>query len=300
MDLIWLDDYRALADTLSFSRAAALRHVTQPAFSRRIRALEAWVGTPLFARTTHSVMLTAAGEHFGDQAEILRRALYQLRRDTLDVAGRARSQLQIAATHALSFTFFPAWVRRNESLLELGNLNLLSDSMSACEQMLLRGDVQFLLCHHGPGSAGAQLGATYLGLVVGRDVLVPLSAPGPDGGPLWRLNGTPPARYLAYSDRSGLARIVDARWHEVDREFGLKTVFRSHLAATLQSMVRAGEGLAWLPRTLAEDDIAAGRVVELGGPDVQIPVEIRLFRAAGRLTATAEAVWDGLNAQAEI
>ncbi len=46
MDLNWLEDYLALAETLSFSRGAARRHVTQPAFSRRIRALEDWVGAP--------------------------------------------------------------------------------------------------------------------------------------------------------------------------------------------------------------------------------------------------------------
>ena len=40
MELIWFEDYLALAQTLNFSKAAELRHVTQPAFSRRIRALE--------------------------------------------------------------------------------------------------------------------------------------------------------------------------------------------------------------------------------------------------------------------
>ena len=55
MELIWFEDYLALAETLNFSRAAELRHVTQPAFSRRIRALEGWIGTALFTRTTHGV-----------------------------------------------------------------------------------------------------------------------------------------------------------------------------------------------------------------------------------------------------
>ncbi|HWU74121.1 MAG TPA: LysR family transcriptional regulator, partial [Sphingomonas sp.] len=51
MELAWLEDFIALSETGNFSRAAELRHVTQPAFSRRIRALEDWVGTPLFERT---------------------------------------------------------------------------------------------------------------------------------------------------------------------------------------------------------------------------------------------------------
>ena len=47
MDLQWLEDFLTLAETRSFSRSAELRGVTQSAFSRRIRALEEWLGTGL-------------------------------------------------------------------------------------------------------------------------------------------------------------------------------------------------------------------------------------------------------------
>ncbi|MGH8376765.1 MAG: LysR family transcriptional regulator, partial [Pseudomonas sp.] len=40
----WLEDFSALAATRSFSQAAERRFVTQPAFSRRIRSLEAALG----------------------------------------------------------------------------------------------------------------------------------------------------------------------------------------------------------------------------------------------------------------
>ncbi|PXW63626.1 regulatory helix-turn-helix LysR family protein [Methylobacterium sp. B4] len=55
MDLDWLTDFLALAELKTFSRAAEARNVTQPAFSRRIRALEVWVGTPLFVRAPQGV-----------------------------------------------------------------------------------------------------------------------------------------------------------------------------------------------------------------------------------------------------
>jgi regulatory helix-turn-helix LysR family protein len=57
----------------NFSRAAELRHVTQPAFSRRIRALEDWVGVDLFERDSHPVMLTEASRRFRPVAEELLR-----------------------------------------------------------------------------------------------------------------------------------------------------------------------------------------------------------------------------------
>jgi DNA-binding transcriptional LysR family regulator len=290
MELIWLEDYLALAKTLNFSRAAEARHVTQPAFSRRIRALEAWAGAALFTRTTHSVELTPAGEHFHNQAQVLTRALHQLRRETREISGRGTGPLPIAATHALSFTFFPKWVRGNAAILALGNLNLISDSMQACEEMMLRGDAVFLLCHYHPALRSRIDAAQFRSIVVGTDTLMPLSAPGADGAPRWALHGGDRVRHLAYSEASGLGRII-AGQIAASPDVTLDIVFTSHLAATLLAMARVGDGVAWLPRTLAEDDLAAGRLVEAGRPELAIPIEIRLFRPVARQSRAAEAIW---------
>jgi DNA-binding transcriptional LysR family regulator len=58
MELYWLQDFLSLVRNGNFSRAAAERHVTQSAFSRRIQALEDWAGAPLFDRATHPIELT--------------------------------------------------------------------------------------------------------------------------------------------------------------------------------------------------------------------------------------------------
>jgi LysR family transcriptional regulator, hypochlorite-specific transcription factor HypT len=68
MDTKWLEDFVSLAQTRSFSRSAQLRHVTQPAFSRRIQALEAWAGVDLVDRSLYPTRLTPAGETFLAQA----------------------------------------------------------------------------------------------------------------------------------------------------------------------------------------------------------------------------------------
>jgi LysR family transcriptional regulator, hypochlorite-specific transcription factor HypT len=69
LDLAYLLDFKALAETGSFSRAAFVRNVTQPAFSRRIRALEDWAGAPLFQRGSTPVTLTDAGRAMGPAFE---------------------------------------------------------------------------------------------------------------------------------------------------------------------------------------------------------------------------------------
>ena len=62
MDHKWLDDFLAPARERNFSKAAARRHVTQPQFSRRIRALELWAGSELVNRSSVPIALTPAGD----------------------------------------------------------------------------------------------------------------------------------------------------------------------------------------------------------------------------------------------
>lgn len=296
MELNWLEDFLALAEHRNFSRAAELRHVTQPAFSRRIRSLENWIGAPLFVRSPQGVSLNAAGKFLHSHAEDMTRNLYQLRREIREISGREIATLSFVATHALSFTFFPSLIRRQASLETLGTLNLVSDSMEACEHMMMRGEAHFLLCHHCPDAPTRFESGQFKSLVVGEDVLVPLSAPDKSGAPLWTLPGSPaiPARFLSYSPQSGLGRILTASWETGNLPLSLDKVFTSHLAATLLTMAREGNGIAWLPRTLAEDDIATGRLVEAGGTQFSVPVEIRLFRSVRRQTRVIENFWQDL------
>jgi DNA-binding transcriptional LysR family regulator len=156
---------------------------------------------------------------------------------------------------------------------------------------MLRGEAQFLLCHTHPDMSSRLETNQFKSIVVGADTLVPLSAPSRKGTPRWSLDDAEPAKYLAYSAQSGLGRIVAARWGAKDRAAALETVFTSHLAATLISMARAGDGVAWLPRTLAEEDISAGLLVEAGNRELEIPIEIRLFRPVARQGQAAETVW---------
>jgi LysR family transcriptional regulator, hypochlorite-specific transcription factor HypT len=69
MDLAWLEDFLKLAEEGNLSRAAEARNLSQPAFSRRIKALEHWVGVTLIDRETHRIALTEAGAAFRAVAE---------------------------------------------------------------------------------------------------------------------------------------------------------------------------------------------------------------------------------------
>jgi LysR family transcriptional regulator, hypochlorite-specific transcription factor HypT len=294
MELDWLEDFAALAEHGNFSRAAQARHVTQPAFSRRIRALEDWVGTPLFCRGQQGVTLTPAGEQFRPGAEEMVRRVHQLRSEARETAGKEATTLRFAATHALSFTFFPQWIRGFEPSAALATIRLISDHLHACEELMLHGQAQFLLCHHHGDAPERFPSGQFRSIVVGADVLVPLSGPDAAGRARWRLPGTreAPAHYLDYSPESGLGRIIAARREHDPRALALEVVFTSHLAAALLSMARDGRGIAWLPRSLAGDDMAASRLLRAGDESFDIPLDIRLVRPQALQSAAAEELWE--------
>lgn len=294
MELDWLDDFAALAGSQSFSRAATSRNVTQPAFSRRIQMLEKWVGTALFQRLPRRVVLTPAGERFGSSVEGLTLAIRQARMEALDAAGSSSRKLSIAATHALSFTFFPHWAQRHVEATSLGALNLLSDHMAACEDMMLRGEASFLLCHRHSADTTRLPARQFKYHVVGGDVLRPYAAPDIKGAPLWHIigNAAEAIPYLAYASPSGLGRIVDATWPTQKVRPHLKEVVTARLAAALLGMAEDGRGVAWLPASLAADSLQRGRLVGASDdPQFDIAVEIVLYRPIARLSATAEQFW---------
>lgn len=305
MDIGWLKDFATLAELGNFSRAAEARHVTQPAFSRRIRSLESWVGVDLFQRGPQGVSLTAAGQQFRQGADELLRRVEQLREEAREAAGKSVAALRFAATHALSFSFFPHWVREAGSNPPAGPVELISDSMEACENIMLRGQAQFLLCHHHPEAESRFDPGLFTSIAVGSETLVPVVAPGEGGHPAWALPGTKarPVAYLGYQAESGLGRILAARRAADPRPVFLDTVFTTHLAAVLLSMARDGQGVGWVPLALAAPDIAAGRLVRAGDESWDVDVEIRLFRPREQLNRVAEQFWNRLvapqNSQAD-
>ena len=293
MDTVWLEDFLALVDHANFSRAAEHRNVTQPAFSRRIRMLEDWVGTALIDRDTHQIALTTAGERFRPVADEILRRLSRGQEEAREAALVAGTTLRFASTHALSLTFFPTWLRSLEAEVALGAVNLIADNMEACEQLMLQGRASFLLCHHHPAAPSKLNPQAFQSITLGSDTLVPVSGPGSESMPLHALPGgeTKPVAFLAYSPTSGLGRILAGARATDGMPAWLQPVFTSHLAVLLKSMALSGRGVAWSPLSLVDDDLSQGRLVRAGDAAWDIPLQIRLFRPRSRQNQAAEKFW---------
>ncbi|MFT3954274.1 MAG: LysR substrate-binding domain-containing protein [Piscinibacter sp.] len=299
MNLSWIDDFMALAASGNFSRAAEERHMTQPAFSRRIRALEEWLGADLFDRSSQPARVTEVGEWFRTVAQDLQSRVAGIPGEARAIAEAHSTTLRFAATHALSFTFLPRWLHALEAQAAMGQLQLMSDVQQKCETLLSQNQVHFMLAHGHPGVRGPLDEAEFPSLVVGTDQLIPVSAPDADGQPLYRLaagDKGPQVQWLGYSTESGLGRILkELKGPALDR-MQVHQVLTAHLASVLRTMALDRRGLAWLPRLLVDDDIASGRLVVAAPDEWRIELQIRLYRQRGASGKAAEAFWQAASA----
>lgn len=290
MDLDLLEDFLELTREMNFSRAAQNRNMTQPAFSRRIRALEEALQTPLINRTTRQVSMTAAGTAFQPRAAAIIRMMTDARFEALEAAGRAQRSLSLAATHALSYTFVPRWLMQVAGPAEFGTLNMVSDTQRQCQHLMQRGEVSFFICHRGMSETPGLPEKQFRFQVIGKDRLVPLCAPDEHGNPLWQIGKDDGVPLISYASASGLHRIIEAHWAAHGTP-SIIPAMSSVLAATNLEMAKEGQGVAFLPLSLAEGELDKGSLIRAGAADHDIPVEIVIYRSRARLPQHCEDFW---------
>jgi DNA-binding transcriptional LysR family regulator len=134
-----------LADERSFTRAAGLTHLSQPAFSALIRALEDSLGARLFHRTTRSVALTAEGQVFAESARRLLRDAEQAFGDVRDHAARRRGRVSVAVLPSLAAGWLPALLARFHAAHPGIALDVADVLSEACIEQVLSGRADFAL-----------------------------------------------------------------------------------------------------------------------------------------------------------
>jgi DNA-binding transcriptional LysR family regulator len=289
MQLKWLEDLLALQEAGSIVRGAQRRHVTHPAFGRRLRALEAWAGTPLIVRDAPTLQFTPAGEAMLDAAREAITALGRVRQ-VVPREGEDES-VHIVTGRTLARTLLPTWYGRMQPIFGARKLQLSTMVVQEAMEVLEADNAQFLLIYYHSMLSTRLDPRRFTHLRVADEALIPVSCTTPEGRPRYRLSPRQSAPWLSFAGSLAMGRLVRDHLGSHPRPPVLRPVVETDSADAAHEFVLRGFGIAWLPRSMVAADCRQGRMAQVGDRSHEVPLEVHLYRSRNPLGPLAEALW---------
>lgn len=279
MDIKLLEDFVCLAAQRNFTAAARERHVTQSALSRRVMALEAWLGTELINRNSKNFDLTPQGRIFVPEAQVILRRLYNAREAARVLGNKGDFEITVASQNSIAQSLFLDWVKLLETRLERVYVRLISEKLSECIGLLNQGKVNYMFCYARESLTLPIDEKRYTYTTIGKDWLIPVTVPDAGGDPLFHFPGSPekPLPYIAYVHDSVFGKAVDQTIQDKSRSCYLSRRYENPYSHTLKSLVMERLGLAWLPRSSITSDLEDGLLCRAGDQSWDIEFDIRLY-----------------------
>ena len=280
MDLATLNAFIAVAESGSFSLAGERLHLTQPAVSKRIFALEQQLEVRLFDRLGREVGLTEAGRALLPRAYRILGELEDTRRALANLNGEVSGRLTLATSHHIGLHRLPPVLREFTRRYPAVSLDIrFLDSEVAYEDVLQgRAELAVITLAPEAGTPGARMPGARTPGARTPDTLAPLRAV-----PVWE----DPLDFVVAPEhplaRNGALTLADVAAHPAvfpgAHTFTHRIVHRLFEAAGLTPQVAMSTnyletikmlvsiGLAWslLPRTMLDDQVVR---LTLPGPQL--------------------------------
>jgi DNA-binding transcriptional LysR family regulator len=282
MDTKWMEDFISLAETQNFRRAAELRHVSQPAFSRRIQSLEAWLGADLIDRSTSRTRLTVAGQLFYERALETLGQLNDMRALLRDKQPAEQAAVHFAVPHTLSLTFMPKWLTGLHQGFGPIYSRLAALNVRDTVQTMADGGCDLLLCYHHPQQPVQLDASRYEMLVLGSEALRAYARCDKFGAPQLQLPGSAaaPLPLLSYTPDAYLGGMVDLILAEARHPLHFEKCYETDMAEGLKMMAMEGHGIAFLPESAVTREVKLKQLARADGGQRgwELNMEIRLYR----------------------
>jgi len=298
MELKWLEDFLSLCDSRNFRISAERRCVSQPAFSRRIKALENWVGATLINRQEQPVKLTSAGEAFKPVALDIVFKAYQSRNNIMTQIMATEERLCFSTISTLAQFFVPVWLKQLQPSIEIKSFSVRTDFGGVDDYLasLEKGVVDFFICYEDPSGIIYNYTEKFQSLLLGTESLVPVVSPDADGQPSYWLPSLKSGSSIPYLHTNSTPSLWPLK-HHLETRYGdliFVPVYETSIATAIRSMVIEGYGVAWIPYSIVSDDLANGRLVRAAEKENDIKMSIKIYRYEQNSDEKTESFWQAL------
>lgn len=288
MDIKWIEDFLYLVETKNFSLAAEKRCVTQSAYSRRIRALESWIGAELFDRRSIPIKVTEQGQKFLPYAEKVLSDINQIQAKFRPHSNPDKNEIKIITQHSLMLHFLPDFFMnfdfKNTKMNVTSNLN----SFESYFEDITTGSSDLFISYEVPELHKKLTTVPHIkNIVVGTEDMVPVVSSRFKDEFNWETSNTIP--HLALNNRAFITAIV--RDKLIEHYEKLDTVYEANLSESLLQMAKQGKGVTWLPYCVCKNELDAGNVEVLEGPNLIIPCNIRAYVNSKNADSITRKLW---------
>jgi LysR family transcriptional regulator, hypochlorite-specific transcription factor HypT len=293
MQIKWLEDFITLSQTRSFSKAAQVRHVTHPAFGRRIKALEQWLGAELIERSAYPTTLTTAGNEFLLTAYDVCKQLSESQHRLSDQHLKKGKVLRVATGRTLGATLFPQWLISQQTVLAHTSIDIWSGSLHDALVRLEQHQCDLVFCYGHPSLAVALNPKEFTFLTIAHETLIAVSAPKLDGSALFSLPGFVKnlVPILALAPELAMAKVLRAQL-PASLIAHTRTVYQADFADPLLPLVKAGLGVAWLPKALIETELKTGQIVRAASAEFDVVCQVQIFRSLSQSNELIDRIWE--------
>jgi len=280
-----LEAFVAIARTGSFSAAARVVHVSQPALTSVIKNLEQQLGVELFERTTRGVTLTTAGRELLPTVDRLLTELNETLASLLSGTAPRGGTVTVACIPSAGSLFLPPLIASFTQAHPSVRVNL-RDAMTENREivrMVRSGDIDCGVASPMPDAGELQFRHLYDDELV---AVLPLQhAHARQKAITWKELASLPL--VGMASNSYLRLLIDQTFAAIG--ISKRPATEVSLVTTAVGMARAGIGAAVLPlRAARACDLADVRTVSLVGPTVRRPIGF-LYRSVSELSPAAKA-----------
>ncbi len=279
----------SLAEVSNFTEAAATRHSSQPAFSRRIQALESWLGVELIDRSCYPTKLTPAGERFRRTAADMVQNMVDARAGILGEPLTGNETIAFAMPHTLAINNFPEWWKSWSEATGASSCRLLATNVHDAVTAHVAGLADVLLCFHHAQQPIFLDPDHYDRVAIASEWFRPYTAVR-RGQPAFKLPGTAKAPFplLNYSPSTFLGRMVDLIVQSAPVPVHSFNACESDLASAIHNMIAAGHGIGWLPESAAAEAVAKGKIKPAGDNRWSVPLTVFAYCDRSRSVPAAQ------------
>jgi len=277
MDMRWLDDVLVLLEEKNMTHAAARRNITQPAFSRRIRSFEDWLGSEILDRKTNRIEIDPALVDNEDEIRTLLARLNELRMKITHYDVET-SIMPIAAQHTPAVSTFPDMALRATNEYPRVRFRMRAGNLNDCVALFLHGDTDMLLCYEAKSVEPIQFGSNVIRGVWGHDYLIPVV-----GGKLRHIvknNREIPLSTpsIVYPDTSYFAEVLNKKKRTFGTAgFSTNPFCQTAFSSGMKEMVINGLGVGWLPFSMVHKEIDNGYLISVAHQFGQIHLDVAVY-----------------------